>query len=290
MLKRNQSSNVSSHARLLRLTYTPRRMPKPLWDEWLGRNVTSRLQRRILPHLRWNQEIWSETIRQCLTHPVRWLDAGCGWRLLGRNLEPLENELVTLARIVVGVDLDFPHLRKHVNISRRICASLDSLPFSDASFDLITCNMVVEHLPAPFTTFQEMSRVLAPGGTLIVHTPNTRNYLVFANILAKKLLPRSIVLKLLRDNRAADDIYTTYYRANNVRALRDLGESVNLRPEFVRFLTHPHPYSRFFAPVAFFELLLMRVTMISPLDRFGTTIVIIFRKQATKSARIARAA
>jgi SAM-dependent methyltransferase len=218
------------------------------------------------------------------------LDAGCGWRLLGRNLEPLENELVTLARIVVGVDLDFPHLRKHVNISRRICASLDSLPFSDASFDLITCNMVVEHLPAPFTTFQEMSRVLAPGGTLIVHTPNTRNYLVFANILAKKLLPRSIVLKLLRDNRAADDIYTTYYRANNVRALRDLGESVNLRPEFVRFLTHPHPYSRFFSPVAFFELLLMRVTMISPLDRFGTTIVIIFRKQATKSARIARAA
>jgi ubiquinone/menaquinone biosynthesis C-methylase UbiE len=265
-------------------------MPKPQWDEWLGREVTSRLQRRILPQLQWNQEIWSKTIRQYLTDPVRWLDAGCGWRLLGKDLETLENELVSLARIVVGVDLDFPRLRKHVNLSRRICASLDSLPFSDASFDLVTCNMVVEHLPTPFTTFQEMSRVLAPGGTLLVHTPNTRNYLVFANILAKKLLPRSVILKLVRDNREKGDIFPTYYRANNAHALRNLGESVNLRPEFVRFLTHPHPYSRFFAPAAFFELLLMRATMTRPLDRFGTTIVMVFRKQSTTPARIARAA
>ena len=263
-------------------------MSKPLWDEWLGRKVTWRLQRRILPHLRWNQEIWGETIRQYLTPPVRWLDAGCGWRLLGKDLERLENELVSLARIAVGVDLDFPHLGKHINMSLRVGASLGSLPFSDAAFDLITCNMVVEHLPAPFAIFQEMSRVLASGGTLLVHTPNTRNYLVFANILAKKLLPRSMVLKLVRDNRAADDIYPTYYRANNARALRNLGESVDLQPESVRFLTQPQPYSRFFAPAAFFELLLMRATMTRPLDRFGATIVMVFRKQATESARMAR--
>ena len=36
-------------------------VPKALWDEWLGRKVTLRLQRRIVPHLRWNQEIWGET-------------------------------------------------------------------------------------------------------------------------------------------------------------------------------------------------------------------------------------
>jgi ubiquinone/menaquinone biosynthesis C-methylase UbiE len=259
-------------------------MSQALWDEWLGRNLTSRLQRRILPRLRWNQEIWGETIRQHLTQPVRWLDAGCGWRSLGKDLEALESELITRAGIAVGVDLDFAHLRKHVTISRRICASLDSLPFSDASFDLITCNMVVEHLPDPFTTFQELSRVLAPGGTFMVHTPNTRNYLVFANILAKKFLPRPVVLKLVQDNRAADDIYPTYYRANNARVLGNLGESVNLRPESVRFLTHPRPYSRFFAPVALFELLLMRATMMHPLDRFGATIMMVYRKQATTAA------
>jgi 2-polyprenyl-3-methyl-5-hydroxy-6-metoxy-1,4-benzoquinol methylase len=265
-------------------------MLKSLWDEWLGRAASRRLQRRILPHLRWNQEIWGETIGRYLTHSVRWLDAGCGWRLLGKSLDPLENELVSRAGFVVGVDLDFPHLRKHVNISRRICSSLGSLPFSDASFDLVTCNMVVEHLPDPDTVFRELSRVLAPGGTLMVHTPNTWNYLVFANILAKKVLPRSMVSTLTLDNRAPDDVYPTHYRANNVRALRNLGKSVNLQPEFVRFLTQPQPYSRFFAPAAFFELLLMAATMTRPLDRFGATIVTVFRKQAAASARSAHAA
>jgi ubiquinone/menaquinone biosynthesis C-methylase UbiE len=253
-------------------------MPKPLWDKWLGRKVTWRLQRRILPHLQWNQEIWGGTVAKYLAHPIRWLDAGCGWHLLGPDLDQLENELVSLAKIVVGVDLDFRHLRKQANISRRICASLDPLPFPDASFDLITSNMVIEYLPDPLTTFREMSRVLAPEGAPMVHTPNTRNYLVFSNIVAKKLLPRPMVLKLVQDNRAEDDIYQTYYRANNTRALRKLGESVRLRPEFVRFLTHPQPYTRFFAPVAFFELLIMRATMTYPFDRFGATIAMVFRK------------
>jgi ubiquinone/menaquinone biosynthesis C-methylase UbiE len=262
-------------------------MPNRLWDACLGRAVTRRLQRRIVPNLRWNQQIWGETVRQYLKSPVRWLDSGCGWRLLGEDLEALENELVSLARIVVGVDLDLPHLRKHINISRRVCASMNSLPFPDASFDLITCNMVFEHLLSPRESFEELSRVLASEGVLMVHTPNTWNYLVLASLLVKKVLPRSMILKMVGDNRGADDIYTTYYRANNTRVLRHLGETVNLRPELVRTLTYPQPYSRFFAPAAFFELLLMRATMTHALDRFGATIIMVFRKQPTQSARIA---
>jgi 2-polyprenyl-3-methyl-5-hydroxy-6-metoxy-1,4-benzoquinol methylase len=265
-------------------------MPWPLWDDWLGRKLTRRLQRRLLPDLRWNQAIWGETIREQLNAPVRWLDAGCGWRLLDRDLEPLEDELVRLARSVVGVDLDFPHLSKHMNIRQRVCGSLDKVPFADASFDLVTCNMVVEHLPDPPAVFREMSRVLAPGGTLLVHTPNTRNYLVFANILAKKLLPRPLVLKLIKDGRSADDIFPTYYRANSNRALRNLGASVRLDPKFVRFLTQPQPFSRFFAPAAFFELLLMRATMTRFAERFAATLVMAFQKQAAESAPISRAA
>jgi ubiquinone/menaquinone biosynthesis C-methylase UbiE len=259
-----------------------------LWDEWLGRKSTWRLQRRILPTLRWNQEIWGGAIKRHLTPSVRWLDAGCGWRPLAENLDSLENELVNLAGTTVGVDLDFSHLCKHVNISRRVCASLESLPFADASFDLITCNMVVEHLPAPMPIFQEASRVLAPGGALMVHTPNTRNYLVFANILAKKLLPRSVVLALVNDGRATDDIYPTYYRANNASTLRKLGQSVNLRPDSVRFLTHPQPYSGFFAPAAFLELLLMRATMTRSFEPFGTTILMVYRKPAAVSTAVAQ--
>jgi ubiquinone/menaquinone biosynthesis C-methylase UbiE len=273
----------------LKLVGQSQLVKKPRWlklQEIFGQEATTELQRRILPNLRWNQEIWGESIREHLTPTTRWLDAGCGWRLLGKDLEALENELVGRARLVVGVDLDFLHLRKHINIFRRIHASLASLPFPDASFDLVTCNMVLEHLREPLPMFQEISRVLAPGGTFLVHTPNIQNYLIFANIIAKKLLPRSIILKLVHDARAKDDIFPTYYRANSARTLRELGESANLQPEFMRFLTHPRPYSRFFAPAAFFELLLMRVIMKPPLNRFGTTIVTVFRKRPTGSLRI----
>lgn len=265
-------------------------MSTSFWEGWFGRTSTWRLQRRILPALRWNQEIWGETIKRHLTPSVRWLDAGCGWRPLAENLDSLENELVNLAGKTVGVDLDFAHLRKHINISRRVCGSIESLPFADESFDLITCNMVVEHLPNPLPVFREASRVLAPGGALMIHTPNTRNYLVFANIVAKKLLPRSVVLALVNDGRATDDIYPTYYRANNAPALRELGQSVNLQTDSVRFLTHPQPYSGFFAPAAFFELLLMRATMSRSFEPFGTTILMVYRKPAAMPAPVAQTA
>lgn len=213
-----------------------------------------------------------------LAPPVRWLDAGCGWRLLGKDLEALEDRLVNRARMVVGVDLDFAHLKKHLNVLQRTCAPLHALPFRDSSFDLITCNMVVEHLADPAPVFRELARVLAPGGRMMVHTPNTHNYLVFANLIAKKALPRALILKLIKDGRALDDIYPTFYRANSRKTLRKLGELAEIKPEFILGLSQPQPYMRFFAPLALFELLLMRATLTRPFNRFAATIVMSFQK------------
>lgn len=51
----------------------------------------------------------------------------------------------------------------------------DRLPYPDASFDLVTCTEVVEHLEHYRKTIREMYRVLKPSGTLVVTTPNTLN-------------------------------------------------------------------------------------------------------------------
>jgi SAM-dependent methyltransferase len=42
----------------------------------------------------------------------------------------------------------------------------------DASFDAILCTEVIEHVPFPIQTLQEFSRLLRPGGTLIMTAPN----------------------------------------------------------------------------------------------------------------------
>ena len=51
----------------------------------------------------------------------------------------------------------------------------EGLPFADASFDLVTCTEVIEHLEHYRETLREMYRVLKPTGQLVVTTPNILN-------------------------------------------------------------------------------------------------------------------
>lgn len=48
---------------------------------------------------------------------------------------------------------------------------LMNLPFASRSLDVVIASEVVEHLPYPERVFKELSRVLAPGGLLLVTVP-----------------------------------------------------------------------------------------------------------------------
>ena len=56
-----------------------------------------------------------------------------------------------------------------------IVSDITSIPEPDASFDAILCSEVLEHVPEPTHALDEFSRLLKPGGVLILTAPFSSN-------------------------------------------------------------------------------------------------------------------
>ena len=101
------------------------------------------------------------------------LDVGCG---AGNLLVALSADT---PRLLVGVDVDatfltmgLSEIRKHLKspskVPTLIRAALPILPFVDETFDLVTCFLVMPHVPDDKVALTELVRVLKPGGTLAI--------------------------------------------------------------------------------------------------------------------------
>ncbi len=102
------------------------------------------------------------------------LDAGCGTAYGSRLLA------AGGAREVVGVDIArgvletvAPGMPDSVRLQ---VGDVRRLEFEDDSFELIVCFEVLEHFEDPFTVLDELVRVLAPDGLLLVSSPNRGVY------------------------------------------------------------------------------------------------------------------
>ncbi len=54
--------------------------------------------------------------------------------------------------------------------------SLEEAKFADASFSVVHCSHLIEHLTDPLSFVREVYRVLAPGGFFVVTTPNSAGF------------------------------------------------------------------------------------------------------------------
>jgi len=76
---------------------------------------------------------------------------------------------------VTACDLDVQRFRHGDKIDFKVCDVTKQLPFDNASFDYVVLAEVIEHLRNPYQVMQELSRILRPGGKIILSTPNILN-------------------------------------------------------------------------------------------------------------------
>jgi SAM-dependent methyltransferase len=87
---------------------------------------------------------------------------------------------------VSGVDLDLEQSRDlPPAIVRHSCNLNQPLPLADKVFDLVTSLEGIEHVENQFHLLRELSRVLKPGGHLILSTPNICSLEERLNFLAR---------------------------------------------------------------------------------------------------------
>jgi len=238
--------------------------------------TTARLQKLIVPGLKHSQERYKELLLEKVAPSSDWLDVGCGQQVFPEWLEDsleAQRSLVARCRLAVGVDCsdDRPHTCFHAKYQ----AEAEDLPFADASFSVVTANMVVEHLAHPEQAMREIYRVLRPGGLFIFHTPNAQSPLIkVAGAIPSDLVER---IASFLDNREQLDVFPTLYRLNDQDSIRSVAESIGFKVSRLDAV-ETHPVLYMLGPVVLFELLAVRLLRSRSLAHLRPDLLAVLKK------------
>ena len=155
-----------SHARLIRFGMDLTAAAARLWklrNSIASADYDDRAFYSVIPLQRYWQRRRHRITTLWARGAARVLDAGCG-----------SSHIIQSLNNAIGMDVGMGKLRY---LRRRypipvLRGSAFALPFRDGVFDCVISSQVIEHIPFDEVIFSEISRVLRPGGTLIIGTPD----------------------------------------------------------------------------------------------------------------------
>lgn len=182
----------------------------------------------------WDDQLFAGEVRRLLAPDSVILDLGAGAGIIE------ELNFRGEVKKVCGLDPD-ERVVENPHLDEGRVGFGEDIPWENNTFDVIFSDNVFEHLESPQAVFDEVSRVLKPGGRFLAKTPNRRHYVP----LAARATPHWFhqFYNGLR-GRAAEDTFPTYYLANSPedveRHARSAGLSIREvqlvegRPEYLR--------------------------------------------------------
>lgn len=198
----------------------------------------------------WDDYIFRERILKHINQDTELLDLGAGAGIL-----PQMN-FKGMVKRVVGIDLD-PRVVYNPYLDEGKITNGEDIPYPENSFDVVCCDNVFEHLAKPKTVFDEVARVLRPGGVFIFKTPNKFHYMPVISMVTPHKFHEWIGKVLARES---IDTFPTHYKANSVKDVSRLASMSNFSVDKIELIEGRPEYLRFTALTYIFGIIYERVT------------------------------
>jgi ubiquinone/menaquinone biosynthesis C-methylase UbiE len=228
-----------------------------------------------------SQFYYKEKLESLICPDSTWLDLGGGWHILPpwmRSSEIAERALIRRSSLAVGIDSSVVGVRKHRSLVNRAVAGVARVPFKSNTFNVVSANMVVEHLPDPSAALAEVHRILEPGGVFVFHTPNVRNY----KFRIAGRIPQGVKNKLVRilEGRHKEDVFPTVYRLNTTEDITGLAEKCGFRVVDLE-LVNSTAATAMLGPLVIPELLLTKASESASSVQSRSNIIAVLQKKAS---------
>ena len=121
---------------------------------------------RIFAYNRKRRDKWMIKQANNIPNDSKVLDVGaggCPHRKLFSHCEYFTQDFVQLSNVQIQNQEGYGKID--------FVSDILNIPVPDKSYDVILCTEVIEHIPDPISAIKEISRILKPGGTLLITAP-----------------------------------------------------------------------------------------------------------------------